>query len=596
MSEVFSILKLFTCLASAILSCSIFSRDPGLRINRRMAVVPALIGLWSLGEFLWNLQPDPIVAAQIIRLTTGSWMLLGPACLHIFSELAGERRPIAKTLVRVSYAVSGLTFLTHCATGWGMVGTISVPWGLQTQLDLYFLFLYATLVAPVVYVFVSWRAILSNSVEVGQSKVWSSLIRAMLTVLGIATVTDIILPTLGVPFPPLGSTSAVLVSCAVFHQFKRYGYSLMAPGAFAEEILDALGGGVVLLRANGEVRIANAAFERMVGGTQDDVRDTAFAQFAPSLDVDLTSMTDAVECDLVTRTGESIPVLISPTQMHNPFGNLRSVALVIRDLRVVSALRGSLLASDRLATVGGLAASIAEEIREPIQEMRSHLEWMQMQIECMDAAASTCESSVKLADLVVDREELIEECLEGVDRIETIVRDVRGFASGASGPVEAADLNDLIEDAVRIASARASSEIVVERHFEHLSPVLCMPGEIVQVLVNLLVNAFHSIEGAGRVQLSSWQHGSEVWISIEDDGTGISPDVIARIFDPFFTTKPVGHGTGLGLAISHYIVRNHGGELRVESEAGRGTQFTLVLPSGPAVAIDPGTVSEHASE
>lgn len=197
--------------------------------------------------------------------------------------------------------------------------------------------------------------------------------------------------------------------------------------------------------------------------------------------------------------------------------------------------------------------------------------------------------------MVVDREELIEECLEGVDRIEAIMRDVRGFASESSGPVEAVNLNDLIEDAVRIAVAGAGAEIELERNLEQLLPVHCMPGEIVQVLVNLLVNAFHATGVGGRVQIESSQQQGEVWISIEDDGSGISQDVIARIFDPFFTTKPVGHGTGLGLAISHHIIRNHAGQLRVESEAGRGARFTLVLPCDPPAAPVRGAVSGDAS-
>lgn len=595
MSEAISLLKIITVLASVMLSCAIFSRDPGLRINRLMALVPALIGFWALGEFLWNLQSDPVVAASLIRLTTGSWVLLGPACLNIFAELAGDRRPVAKTLVRVSYAVSALTYAIHCLTGWGMVGLISVPWGYQIEFDIYFVFLYANLVVPALYVYANWQAIVSNSVEGDRNRGWSSLSLAVLAVLCIATVTDFILPAFGVAFPPLGSTSAVLVSYLVVYQFMRHGYSLMAPGAFAGEILEALGGGVVVLRANGEIRSANAAFERMVESTRDRVRDTAFSVFAPSLKVDLAWATDAFECDLRTCSGESIPVLISPTRLHNPLGNVRGVALVIRDLRVVADLRGSLLVSDRLATVGGLAASIVEEIREPTHEMRSHLEGMRMQLDCLAEAAFGCESSKELAELVAEREELIEECLEGVDRVDAIVQAVRGFASGTSGPVEAADLNDLVEDALRIAIAPTNSRIAIEKDFEPLSPVLCMPGEIVQVLVNLLVNAFHAIGDGGRVQLSTWQQDSEVWICVEDDGTGILPNVIARIFDPFFTTKPVGHGTGLGLAISHSIVRNHRGSLRVESEPGRGTRFTMVLPIATGIASDRGAVLGDAS-
>jgi signal transduction histidine kinase len=193
--------------------------------------------------------------------------------------------------------------------------------------------------------------------------------------------------------------------------------------------------------------------------------------------------------------------------------------------------------------------------------------------------------------LVNDREELLDECLEGIDRIDAIVRDVRGFASGTTGPVESADLNTLIGDALRIVRARVGDDIRVEKQFDELIPVPCVPGEIVQVLVNLLVNAIHATGDTGRVQVSSWQHEHEIWICIEDNGYGVPRDVITRIFDPFFTTKVVGDGTGLGLAISHHIVRNHGGDLRVESEEGRGARFTLLLPVDPELPCTESAVS-----
>ncbi|MBW2726784.1 MAG: hypothetical protein JRE71_20580, partial [Deltaproteobacteria bacterium] len=106
MISLFFIVKIFTLLASVALACAVLGRDPGLRINRLMAVVPALIAFWSLGEFSWNLQPDPAVAELIVRATAGSWMMLGPACLHVYAELAGASRPLASRLVPISYGFS----------------------------------------------------------------------------------------------------------------------------------------------------------------------------------------------------------------------------------------------------------------------------------------------------------------------------------------------------------------------------------------------------------------------------------------------------------------------------------------------------------
>jgi PAS domain S-box-containing protein len=584
MISLFFIVKIFTLLAAVVLASAILGRDPGLRINRLMATVPALLALWSLGEISWNLQPDPVAAEQILRLTSGAWMMLGPACLHIYSELVGTQRPWASRLVPISYGLSAIVFLIHLFTGWGLVGVVPAPWGYVGRLSLNFMFLYAALSAPLLYMLFGWRRVRPREEATGEQMVWSTLFMYVATALGIATVTDIIFPVVGLQFPPLGTTSVVLVVFGIVDQLKRHSYSLLAPGSFAGQILGALRDGVVLLRATGEVRVANTAFEQLVGATRSEIRNVPFSRFAPSLAVDPSRMTDDVECNLIKSNGEVIPVLISPTPLQNPSGSVRGAALVIRDLQEVFALRGSLAASDRLATVGGLSASIAEEIREPIHEMRSHLEGMRQQLDCLGEAVRRCESTEKLADLVGDREELIDECIEGVERVEAIMRDVRGFASEGSGRLETVDINGLVEDALRIALARADTEISVERNFDDLVPVLCVPGEIVQVLVNLLINAIQATAGRGHVQLATWQHDNEVWICIEDDGCGIGHDVIPRVFDPFFTTKPVGHGTGLGLAISHHIIRNHGGDVRVESEVGRGARFTVALPVDPSVS------------
>ena len=112
-----------------------------------------------------------------------------------------------------------------------------------------------------------------------------------------------------------------------------------------------------------------------------------------------------------------------------------------------------------------------------------------------------------------------------------------------------------------------------------LSPVACQRGEIEQVVVNLVVNAFQAVKDSGRVRVETSSRQGGVVIRVNDDGCGIPETMIDRIFDPFFTTKPVGEGTGLGLAICYHIVRKHGGTLSVESSRGEGTTFTVDLPA-----------------
>ncbi|MCP4039003.1 MAG: PAS domain-containing protein [bacterium] len=591
MREVFYVFETLTLLVSVVLACALVVRDPHQRINSLMAVVPALLALWCLGEIAWNLQSEVKAAEVLIRATAGAWLLLGPACLHVFAELARARHPLARRLVPISYFASVAAFLFHFVTGIGLAEIVPTPWGWRARLDLGFLVPYAALTAPMAYLLLASAQTLPGWGARRERRVWTTLHAAVAAGILFATTTNIVLPVLGIVCPPLGTTSVLLITLCIAYQFKRHGYALMAPSTFASEILEALGDGVVMLSANGRVRIANRAFQRLVGASEAQVLDVPFVRFAPSLDVEPRCMNEDVECDLVSRSAGAIPVLISPTRLRNPSGGTRATALVIRDLREVSALRGNLVASDRLAMVGALSASIAEEIREPVQEARSHLEGIRAHLGSLKEVVGQCADTEKLDELVVDREELIEECIEGIERIEAIVHDVRGFTANRGGPREDVDLNALIDNAVRIARARAGSEIEIEECFEVLQSVPCVPGEIVQVLINLLINAIYATDGRGRIQLSSWQHDHEVWICIEDDGCGIPREIMSRIFDPFFTTKPVGDGTGLGLAISHHIIRNHGGDLRVESEQGRGSRFTLSLPLDRDVPCGGGAVS-----
>jgi signal transduction histidine kinase len=127
----------------------------------------------------------------------------------------------------------------------------------------------------------------------------------------------------------------------------------------------------------------------------------------------------------------------------------------------------------------------------------------------------------------------------------------------------------------------------VIKEYGELPQVECIPSQINQVVMNLLVNAAHAIEGYGRISMRTGCERSEVWIEVEDSGKGIEPRLINRIFEPFFTTKPVGKGTGLGLALSYSIVQKHNGRIDVQSEVGVGTCFRIFLPIKQPVESQP---------
>jgi len=262
---------------------------------------------------------------------------------------------------------------------------------------------------------------------------------------------------------------------------------------------------------------------------------------------------------------------------------------------------------EKMASIGLLAAGVAHEINNPIGFITSNLsslgkytdrlirfiEFQEQIIEkCADevsrAAHAAMKQQIKLEYLLADLRELISESLDGSKRVSKIVRDLQTFSRSDSNEAVPSDLNETIMSTVNMVRNEIKYVAELDLRLEKLPPVICQAQHIGQVLINLLMNAAHSIQGnqgKGLITLAASQVGDAVEISVTDNGCGILPEHLDRIFEPFFTTKEAGRGTGLGLAISRDIVKKHGGELLVESTPGKGTTFTARLPIDPEHGI-----------
>jgi signal transduction histidine kinase len=234
--------------------------------------------------------------------------------------------------------------------------------------------------------------------------------------------------------------------------------------------------------------------------------------------------------------------------------------------------------SGRLAAVGEMAAGIAHEISNPLAFVRANLSLMREHWSSLGEQLEKGGRDPDASDLLAEGEEMLDESLEGVDRAAAIVRDVRGLAHGGVRERQAADLNQLLEGVLRIAAPQLRGRAMLEKEFRDVPPVWGTPQELQQVFLNLVLNAVQALGESGTIRISTGQQGKFVFACFEDDGCGMEPEIRERIFDPFFTTKPVGEGTGLGLGITYGIIRNHGGDISVESEPGRGSRFLVQLP------------------
>lgn len=258
-----------------------------------------------------------------------------------------------------------------------------------------------------------------------------------------------------------------------------------------------------------------------------------------------------------------------------------------------------LLQSEKMASIGQLAAGVAHEINNPIGYVHSNLHALNDYVRSLFALIGSYEELLaglgpdsgapeRMAELrrrfdydylVSDIPSLIAESREGIERVTRIVQDLKDFSrTGRDEEWTAVDLHKGLESTLNIVWNELKYKARVDRHFGQLPPVECLPSEINQVFMNLLVNAAQAIPQYGHIELSSGCDEHEAWVAISDDGAGIDPQVQQRIFDPFFTTKPVGKGSGLGLSISYGIVSKHHGRIEVQSSPGQGSTFKVVLP------------------
>jgi len=309
---------------------------------------------------------------------------------------------------------------------------------------------------------------------------------------------------------------------------------------------------------------------------------------------ELTAMNEVFQNEIVERKRAEEKLEQKNQELKNAYSELENA-------------QSQVIQQEKMASIGQLAAGVAHEINNPIGFIISNLDSLRgytgrmakffaFQEETVGELAEACAGEIvnekitssfsvlkekkralKIDYIIHDTEDLLAETLDGAGRVKKIVQGLKGFAR-MENEIILANINEGIESTVHIIWNEIKYKATLVKELGDIPLTKCNPGQLNQVFMNILVNAAHAIDVQGEICVKTWAEQESIFVSIRDTGVGIFPEALNKIFDPFYTTKEVGKGTGLGLSISYDIIKKHEGEIRVESEVGKGTTFTIKIP------------------
>lgn len=323
---------------------------------------------------------------------------------------------------------------------------------------------------------------------------------------------------------------------------------------------------------------------------------------------DLVAAMDAGADDFLAKPFDSDELRVRMREGQRIIELELKLAEQYRQLRMTQA---ALVQSEKLASLGQLAAGMAHEINNPVAYVTNNLAVLNRDVRCvievlrayrrgadvlaqadprLAAEVAQLEAAGDLAWIEENLPRLFAASLEGLGRVRNIVQNLREFARLDAAELDELDLNAALASTLEILARDVQEkQLAVQTDFGPIPPVVCRPGKIHQVFHNLLLNAIQASQPRGTIDLRTATDRDQALVEVQDHGCGIAPDHLPRLFEPFFTTKAVGCGAGLGLAICYGIIRDHGGTIEVDSQHGRGSTFRVRLPfsSQPAQGTKP---------
>jgi len=373
-----------------------------------------------------------------------------------------------------------------------------------------------------------------------------------------------------------GYAAMALENANLYRSVQTKAQELERLKAYTENILESVNVAVLALDFNGRITSCNRAFEELYKTNRKEITGLSIEDlFPPDVISSVQRATGTYDWNVKTganifklyienRLGKRLIVNLNLIPLKDSMAASAGSLIVMDDITEKVELEGQLMQAEKLSSIGLLAAGIAHEVNTPIAGISSYTQML---------LKDTPESD--------RRKHILEKIEKQTFRAAEIVNGLLNFSRLNGSEFKDLDVNQLICDSLALLNHQLqSSHITVESQFDRsLPPVHGNEGKLQQVFVNLFLNARDAMPSGGELAIHTAMNESMVIVDITDNGTGISKEDIKRIFDPFFTTKNVGKGTGLGLAVTYGIIQEHGGRIFVDSDSGKGTHFTLKLPT-----------------
>lgn len=354
----------------------------------------------------------------------------------------------------------------------------------------------------------------------------------------------------------------------------RLAAKLEASEEYLKSILHSSDSAILAVDENEKFVAWNRGAEKIFGYTEEEILNQSSSFLLPNGDkykAELETIKEEVqkhgyvkinETERKTKDGSIVTVQLNISQLPSNNGSYKGRSVVIKDFTEVKRLQQQVDQSEKLAVIGQVAAGVAHEIGNPLASISSIVQILQRKSK--DEFVNSQLATVK----------------QNIDRITRIVREMVDFSRPPSHEKEIVQVTDVVKTALGIVKY---DKRVKKVNFDtdltpHLPKVMIVPDQLLQVFVNIMLNALDAIEGNGTITVKTLFDSQNIYIKISDNGTGMDEQTMNKIFDPFYTTKEVGKGTGLGLSVSYGIIQKFGGKISVESKLNVSSTFTVTLP------------------